>query len=954
MFMSEVPKQIKKVSDTVWEIPKSYKQGMRVPARIYATEKLLNNMDKGVFEQVTNVACMPGIVKHALCMPDGHWGYGFPIGGVAAFDFEEGVISPGGIGFDINCGMRLVTTNLTFKEVKPKLKELVDTFFKTVPAGVGCKGFVNLDIPTFKKIVEQGSKWCIDNGYGWDADLYRTEGHGVIDWADVSKISDRALKRGVRQLGTLGSGNHYLEIQIARAPEIHDKKLAAKFGIIEPDQVVVMVHCLPGNSKVLTEYGAWIKIKDLEKKKMMVKSFDEKTHQLVNTEIEEFYKIKGKEKLFKLKTLSGKEIIATEDHPFLTKEGLKFIQEFNIGENVAIFPFDGVEYEEPSNEIIVDEGDVKKLHDSDKIINELKSKELLPLRLNSKHLPVLAKLIGYITGDGTVRKSGRGWRIHAVGALEDLEEIKKDIKNLGFHTSKINKREGGGLIVTSKGKKIKVHGESHVIDCNSSALTLLLMALSVPEGRKTSVEFEVPKWVFKAPKWIKKLYLAGYFGAELTHPILLNSDKHLERLSLAIYKLEAIKRNGELFLHQIQALIKEFGIEGKIYEEKDGGRITKYGRTSKLVLRISSKLSNLINFWSKIGYEYSKRKIVESSQSLHYLESKQNKLNLTAKKFNVSTKSVKFTPYRYGISHGSISHFINTYKFNPPTPVRWDVVESIEEMKNEENFVYDIRVKNQNHNFIADNFVVGNCGSRGFGHEVASNYLKVFDESMKKNNIKIKDRELACAPFQSKEGQDYFKAMACAANMAFANRQVILHRIREGFEKVFNKKAEDMDMNLVYDVAHNIAKVEEHKVDGKKRKLIVHRKGSTRAFGPGHEELIKEYKETGQPVIIGGSMETGSHLLVGTEKAMEETFGSTAHGSGRTMSRTKAKQMVQGQDLLKKMECDGIYVRSVSMKGLAEEAGFAYKDINEVVKTLQDSGISKRVVGLRPIGNVKG
>lgn len=485
----ERPKEINKVNDYVWEIPTTHKKGMNVPARVYASKQLLDQMDNGVFNQVTNVACLPGIVKHAFCMPDGHWGYGFPIGGVAAFDPEEGgVISPGGIGFDINCGMRLLTTNLSYKEVQPKLKELIDTLFKLVPAGVGGKGFVKINREQFIEIIENGSTWCVENGYGWKDDLIKTEGHGKIDWADHTKVSDKALKRGINQLGTLGSGNHYLEAQVARAEHIFDEKVAKDFGIHSPEQVVIMVH----------------------------------------------------------------------------------------------------------------------------------------------------------------------------------------------------------------------------------------------------------------------------------------------------------------------------------------------------------------------------------------------------------------------------------------------------------------------------------CGSRGFGHQIGTDYLRSFEPVMKREGITINDRELACAPFNCKEGQDYYKAMACAANMAFSNRQVILHQIRKGFEQVFGMDAEKMEMNLVYDVAHNIAKLEEHNVDGKKKNLIVHRKGSTRAFPPGHPELDPVYQKTGQPVIIGGSMETGSYLLVGTQEAMDQTWGSTAHGSGRTMSRAAAKRQVRGDKLQKDMEKKGIYVRSVSMSGLAEEAGMAYKNVDEVIRTCHEAGISKMVTKLVPIGNVKG
>ena len=223
---------------------------------------------------------------------------------------------------------------------------------------------------------------------------------------------------------------------------------------------------------------------------------------------------------------------------------------------------------------------------------------------------------------------------------------------------------------------------------------------------------------------------------------------------------------------------------------------------------------------------------------------------------------------------------------------------------------------------------------------------------MPKYNISVPDRELACAPFKSQEGQDYYHAMACAANLAFANRQVILHQTREAFKQVFG--TEELGMNLIYDVAHNVAKLEKYEIDGKKKEVLMHRKGATRCFGPGREELGPLYKNTGQPVIVGGSMETGSYLLVGTKKAEQETWGSTMHGSGRTMSRTKAKHAVRGEQLQKDMEKKGIYVKSRSFSGLAEEAGFAYKNISEVVKTMSIAGISKPVVALRPLGNVKG
>ena len=480
---------LERISDTIWEIPVSYKEGMRVPARIYGTEKLIREMDEAVYDQVTNVATLPGITKYALCMPDGHFGYGFPIGGVAAMDVEQGgVISPGGIGFDINCGMRLVVTNLTYSEVRPYIKQLVDRLYERVPAGVGSTGFVKISRQEFRKIAEEGARWCIQNGYGWEEDLELMEENGCLKGADSSKISEKAIDRGFKQIGTLGSGNHYLEIQVARHKDIFDPELARSMGITTPDQVVVMFH----------------------------------------------------------------------------------------------------------------------------------------------------------------------------------------------------------------------------------------------------------------------------------------------------------------------------------------------------------------------------------------------------------------------------------------------------------------------------------CGSRGFGHQVATDYLQVFLKVMEsKYGIKILDRELACAPFNSPEGQDYFSGMKCGINMSFANRQVILHRIREVFSEVFGRSAEDLGMHMVYDVAHNTAKLERHIVDGKERSLLVHRKGATRAFGPGMEDVPQRYKAIGQPVIIGGSMETGSYLLVGTPSG-NQTFFSTAHGSGRTMSRTKARKTYSGEKLQKEMERRGIYVRSTSWSGLAEEAGGAYKNVDDVIEATELAGISKRVVRFSPIGNIKG
>ena len=469
-----------------------FRPGMRVPVRVYGTDALVAEMDDQVFVQAANVATLPGIVDASLVMPDAHWGYGFPIGGVAAMDPETGVISPGGIGFDINCGMRLVRTALDWAEVEPHVRALVDALAARVPAGAGARGFVRVSDDAFREALREGARWAVRQGYGVPEDLARTESGGCFPGADPACVSARAIERGRHQIGTLGSGNHYLEIQVVRAEGVHDARLARSFGLDRPDQVVVMFH----------------------------------------------------------------------------------------------------------------------------------------------------------------------------------------------------------------------------------------------------------------------------------------------------------------------------------------------------------------------------------------------------------------------------------------------------------------------------------CGSRGFGHQVATDYLQSFLRAMPSRfGLPVIERDLACAPFRAPEGQAYYAAMCCAANMSFANRQVILHRVREVFSDVLGRDPAELGIRTVYDVAHNNARLERIPAAqgrrGGERTLLVHRKGATRALPPGHPELPAEYRETGQPVIIGGSMETGSYLLAGVASGAEAFF-STAHGSGRTMSRTRARKLVHGRDLRSRLAARGIWVRAASWAGLAEEAGFAYKNVDAVAEATEVAGLSRRAVHLVPVGNVKG
>src|SRR3972149_4717240 len=478
---------LKKIDDYRWEIPKSYKAGMRVPGLIFASEAMLDNIwEEKAAEQVANVAFLPGIVNHSLAMPDIHWGYGFAIGGVAGTRVQDGVVSPGGVGFDINCGVRLLRTNLTEADVRPKLERLVGELFNGVPSGVGTSGRVKVSEKELNEVIVKGSRWAVENGYGDPDDIAVTEASGCIIGADPDKVSKKAKQRGIPQLGTLGSGNHFLEVGMV--DEIYDRNSARVMGITEIKQVVVLIH----------------------------------------------------------------------------------------------------------------------------------------------------------------------------------------------------------------------------------------------------------------------------------------------------------------------------------------------------------------------------------------------------------------------------------------------------------------------------------TGSRGFGHQICTDYVAMLGGAVKKYGIELPDRQLACAPVLSQEGEDYMAAMAGAANYAWTNRQCIAHWTRESFMKVFGKSRRELGLEQVYDVAHNIAKIEQHTVEGRQHTLCVHRKGATRAFPANHPEVPSIYREIGQPVLIPGDMGRCSYVAVGTETAMKETFGSTCHGAGRVQSRGAAKRNLRGVDIAKQLAERGIIGKAGSMSSLAEEASEAYKDVSDVVDVTQQAGISLKILKSVPMGVVKG
>lgn len=476
----------KRIDKFIYEVPASFQEAMRVPARFYADPELMEKaLEDKSLEQLVNTATLPGIVKYALAMPDIHQGYGFPIGGVIATELPDGIISPGGVGYDINCGVRLLATYLTKAQVEPHLNNLATALYANCPSGVGEKGSIRLKHGELDRLVEEGARWALKRGYASEADLERTEEWGHLEGANASKVSARAKERGNDQVGTLGAGNHFIEVDVV--DQVFDETAADRMGLF-PGQVTVQIH----------------------------------------------------------------------------------------------------------------------------------------------------------------------------------------------------------------------------------------------------------------------------------------------------------------------------------------------------------------------------------------------------------------------------------------------------------------------------------CGSRGFGHQICTDYVNRFQSAVHRYGIKLPDRELVCAPLSSPEGQDYLAAMKAAANYAFANRQVLTFHIRRSFEEALAGKVRNHGVYQIYDIAHNMAKIEEHEVDGRRVKVCVHRKGATRAFGPGSPALPDVYRDIGQPVLVPGSMGTASWVLLGTAGSMAQTFGSTCHGAGRMMSRHQAKRSIRGSDLREEMEAGGIRVRAGSMSGLAEEAPAAYKDVDRVVEVVHGAGIAKKVARLTPIAVIKG
>ena len=982
--MDETKSKLKKISDSVYELAKE--TDMKVKAKLILNKKLFDNVEEGSVRQIRNVTTLPGIQKHAIAMSDMHYGYGFPIGGVAAFDEETGIITPGGIGFDINClarDSRILSSHGCYKPIQDFESDFIE--------------------------VETGN----------------------------SEYSLKAVK-GIQRFVSLDTDN---------------KSISSQTGLY-------------------------------------------------------FMKRKHSGSILQIKTKLGYTIQVTDDHPIMTKAGMVKAKDARKGQQLAVYPFTGVEYQEIEDDKMLVDDEVFTKQEKD----ELRKRNLLSLSLTNPKLPVIARLFGYLLGDGNIYISGQKGFVNAYGCEEDLEEIKEDFKELGFSAS-IYSRKRAHNIPTRYGAVVftATNCELHV---SSKALAKLFFELGYPSGKKTSSPVAVPEWIMNSPLWIKRLFLSGFFGAELSSP-RTHTKTGFDCPTISQNKNSAWLENGREFAIQLMMLLEEFGIKThKLLQTEDYKN--KEGPTTRLRIQISSEEDNLLRLWERVGFSYNKKRDILSQIAILYIKNKK----LLSKKRTETADKVKELRIK-GLTLKEVQRLLESQITNKRFIQRhyyekagqritldfpsfrefseqkfkeildygclFDELAAIEK-KPYKDYVYDFNIS-KTHNFVANNIIVSNCGvrllatnltkeevepkikellnvmfrnvpsgvgsesfirlsdgelndvlkngakwavkqgygneddlehceengcmhyaepskvtpkaksrgrdqlgtlgagnhflevqivdeiynpkiakvfgitekgqitvmihcgSRGLGHQVCSDYLRKMEDAYPEIMAKLPEKDLIYAPLQSQLAKDYFGAMCASANYAWANRHIIAHQIRKSFKQVFGDKAE---LKTVYDVAHNIAKLEEHDIDGNKRKLYVHRKGATRAFPAGNPDIPKAYSKVGQPVIIPGSMGTASYVLVGTEKAMEETFGSTAHGAGRTMSRNEAIRTFRGEKVRDDLEKQHIYLKSGSWKGVSEEAPQAYKDIDEVIKATESAGIAEKVVRLRPLGVIKG
>jgi len=947
---------LEKVDDFRWRIPRSYKEGMRTDAIIFASEAMVPSLrEDNAPEQAANVATLPGIVGPSLAMPDIHWGYGFPIGGVAALDAEEGVISPGGIGFDINClctGAKVSTDLGGWMRIEDFEKE----FSTSIQANDGFTlGLLGGRTPIMS--LENGLVGKRPSAFMRKANDKRVLRITTRTGLEIRCTEDHPLltSSGMRSAMFLRPGDqvgvsYFQGVEIDPGVDRKEVILAKIFGYMLGDGALYRT----GKRLQACAYGTRA---DMEK---MQADLRELGHRSAIYE-------------------------RTRDHSIPTQYGLVEFTAKCCELHVHSRPF---------ADLLLERGmPVGRKTESDHRVPEWIMKGPLAIKR-----AFLAGLFGAeLTAPSAMSKTCFLMPVFAQNKNDDhieaarayLIDLMQLLEELGVETARISERK----------EHRNRHGSTSrlrlLIRSNEDNVIRLYRTIGYEYSERKSRLAEVAvKYMLlkkemharraRAAERTKELKRKGLKLSEVQALLVGDGvnprfiERHYyenagQRIALDFVpfnellekELAQLDRTGCLYdeVASVQAVpydgpVYDFTVDGTHNFVADGMIVSNCGvrlvRTDLEVKDVKPGIKELIGtLFKNVPAGVGSRGVVDVAAAQiddillrgaewavdkgygwpEDLETTEEGGRMkSADPSTVSSKAKQRGIPQVG-SLGSGNHFLEV-----------DFVDKVYDERTAEAF-------GLREGMVT---VTVHCGSRGAGHQIATDYLQVMERSVRQLNIQLPDRQLACAPIHSKEGEDYFKAMSCGANYAWANRQMILHWIRESFEEHFRTDAEKLGLRQVYDVAHNIAKVEDHQVDGRRRRVYVHRKGATRAFPHDHPEVPARYRAVGQPALIPGDMGSGSYVLVGEDRGMQDAFGSTCHGAGRVMSRSQALKSFTVQGIRHDLEEKGIYLKSATKDGILEEAPEAYKSIEDVVSVVVGAGLSRRVARLSPLGVMKG
>ncbi len=980
--------QVHRIDKFVWEIPQDPKAGMRVPGRIYADEALIEKMrTDATLQQCANVATLPGLQKWSITMPDGHEGYGFPIGGVAASDYEEGVVSPGGIGYDINClaGDALVLTELGYRL---PIREFESAWQRTKVRCVKSKSLDHARIGAFLKQPNNKLAYRVRTELGYA--VLATVDHPFLTPRGMVQLGELQLKDKVAVHGfagvpyapsedfTIVTEQRIMRLNIPAnnrsvVQELRERDLVPlrSTSLKLPYLLKIFGFILGDGSLIFTRKSCyiwfWGKPEDLEDIRMDIRKLGYSPTRVYT-----------RRRSAKIVSRYGTETFQSIEHGFYVHarslaallmamgvpRGAKAAQGFELPswifrlplwqKRLLLGPLFGAEMSSPTTVT----GHTKTL--SAPLFTQSKHRNVV--RHGIRFMKQIRRLLGEfgvkcnaITIDFDTNRTKRDVPSSRI-RLQISESPENMIRLWGTVGFEYNRRKSRLASIAVNYLKLKRLAISHRAQIANRALALHRdggSKMQIFESfRDSGVNERFLERSIYEPRETDPRISAGFSTFAKFARDSCNGLGKSGAVWDEIVALEPIELHESVYDFTVADVSHNFIANGFVVSNC-GVRLIRTNLTENDVRPVLGKLldSLFTNIPSGLGsrgkvgrlsqgdLEKVTREGVEWAVDHGYgwaedrKHCEENGCMQTADPDKVSGVAKQRGAPQLG-SLGSGNHFLEIEKvdeiFDPPVAERLGI-------KKEGQIL-----------------VLVHTGSRGFGYQVCSDYLRVMERAIQKYGIKLPDRQLACAPAKSNEVEDYIGAMSAAANFAWSNRQMITHWTRESFEKTFGKAADQLDMALIYDVAHNIAKIEEHEVDGRLKKVYVHRKGATRAFPPGHPAIPPEYQEIGQPVLIPGSMGTASWVLVGTPKAMQLSFGTTAHGAGRFMSRAAAKRRNPAravEDLLSKR---GIMIRAENFGTVSEEAPEAYKNVDAVAEVSHQLGIATKVARMVPIGVTKG